>query len=758
MHKILLLPQRGLTAKAPSVAVLTSRARRLGWLALYQLQRWPSLCVAAAQAERARWVLWLPILLGFGVWGYFTLPTEPATFWLLTSPSCALLLFLPFLRRFRLPLTMGLLLALGFNAAQWATLRAMTPLLAQQLFAAGLQGRVVAVEPATNGATLQLDHLEIAELPAHQTPAQIRLRLKAPADVWPPLGSVVTLNAVLMPLSEPVTPDSYDFRRQSFFNAVGAQGFVRGMPRVVQAAPPQPGLMLWVEGLRRVITERVAIVLQGDTAQIATALLNGAQSGISQPTLQSMRASGLFHILSISGLHLAIVAAFAFVGIRRGLALFPALALHWPIKKIAAACALLILPIYTLLVGAPVPAVRSALMTGVVLLAVLVDRRALSLRTVALAAAGLLLVVPQAMLGASFQLSFAAVTVMIAGYETIRLHRAPRLTKPAERGPLGRALHTLWQHGGGMMLTSVLAGVATAPLTLYQFQQANWYGIAANIVGIPLTSFIIMPAGFLAYALMPFGLDGFALRLMGWGIDRLMDLADFVGSWPGATLWVSAFPGYAFALMLFGGFWLCIWQRRWRLLGFVPFALGVLLALTAPQPTVMIAANFENWAIRGADGSWLAQRAGARDFTVKQWRQLAGDADFTPLTDGLPEGDACDALGCRFAREGQTVAYARDAAALNEDCGLATIIVTPLWHVDCPVSLVVEGARLKWQGATSITLRSDRAPLIRSARARWGARPWSPGWRSDSVRETIGAPAAQPIAPQIKAEQDGENE
>lgn len=724
MQQILLLPQAGRAAKAFAGAAYGLRH------GLHALRGLPAWLQVAAQAERERWVLWLPVLIAMGVWTYFALPLEPGLGWLGLSPIFALLAFWRRQTSWRLPLLMMLLGVLGFNAAQLATLRTMTPLLQRQAFIADLTGRVVAVEPAPNGVTLQLDQLASDTPPREGLPPQVRLKLRQPITAAPAVGSTVMLGATLMPLSEPVSPDAYDFRRQGFFNGIGAQGFARGAVRVIAPPPETAGLLLWIESLRGTIATRVAAQLQGDTAQIATALLNGAQSGISPATLQAMRASGLFHILSISGLHLAIVAAFLFVGLRRLLALSATLALYWPIKKIAAALALLILPFYTLLVGEPVPAVRSALMTSLVLLAVLVDRQALSLRSVALAATALLLVVPQALLGASFQLSFAAVTVMIAGYETLRRLRQPGLGRRAERGPVLKAFAMLWGHGGGIALTSLLAGLATAPLTLFQFQQANWYGIVANMVGIPLTSFVIMPAGFLAYFLMPFGLEAPALALMGWGIDRLIDLAAFVGAWPGATLAVSVFPTFAFALMLAGGLWLCIWQKRWRLLGIAPVMLGIMLAVVAPRPDIMIAPEFANWAVRLEDESWLTRQGGEKNFVIKQWQQQAGAADFINLIEA-PETEQmrCDALACLYQAKGQTVLFVQDAAALAEDCGAADLIITPLWQQPCQQGKTVDGARLKWRGATSVMLRPNAIPEIRSVRARWGARPWSPGWK-----------------------------
>ena len=719
------------------------------------LADWLVLLVTPALKERERWGLWAPVGIGLGVWAYFALPAEPGPGWLLLTPALLALFAL-----WRWAMIVPLLLALGFTAGQVAVWRAGTPLLQQARYAPEMQGRVVALDPAVGGATLQLDRLEIAGMDA--AGMQVRVKYTAAPEAWPAVGSRVALGAMLMPLSEPAAPGAFDFRRAGFFNGVSAQGFVRGGLRVM--APPEAGrsdTMLWVERLRGTISLRVQAELAGDTAQIAAALLNGAQSGISARVKDEMRAAGLFHILSISGLHLAIVAAFVYGGVRRGLALSQRLALYWPIKKIAAVCALVFLPFYTLLVGEPVPAVRSALMAGLILLAIVAERRALSLRTVALAAGALLLVVPQSLLGASFQLSFAAVTVMIAGYETLRRVRQPVL-KREETGWGRAALRRMGKFGGGMLLTSLLAGLATAPVTMFQFQQANWYGIIANMLGIPLTSFVIMPAGFIACLLMPFGAEAWALQAMGWGIDRLIGLAALVAGWPGATLWIKAFPAYAFAPMVLGGLWLCLWQGWWRLGGLLPLALGAGLAWFAPRPDIYVAAEFANWAAKGPGTVWLAQKAG-RDFTIRQWRQREGEADFVGQKQWPQNGPVrCDALGCVYETRGKKLAVVKDAAALAEDCGGVDVIITPLWRAACAGVPVVDGARLKLQGATVVRFE-ETGVVLESARKRWGGRPWSPGWRAAPpqtplISEAVVPPAAQAIAPEIDEQEEGEGE
>jgi competence protein ComEC len=690
-------------------------------------------------AERGNFLPWVPVGVGCGIGFYFVWPIEPAIEFLALTP-CLVLMFglsrffaAPSMAKILLSL---LLMALGFNAAQLETRWAATPLLEKPRYAPQIDGRIIAIEPATRGIQLTLDQVSIPVWPTPTLPAKLVVHWRHGADTLSAeslqIGNHVRFAGMLLPMTEPVAPDAHDFRRQAYFDQIGARVTSRGEVQVTELATQDEGV-LFFSRLRQRIAARVTATLSGDTAAIASALLNGAQGGISPETLQAMRASGLFHILSISGLHLAVVAAVMFVGLRRLLALLPALALRWDLKKLAALAAILLLPFYSLLVGAPVPAVRSALMTALIMLAVLVERRALSLRTVALAAIVILLVKPHTLLNVSFQLSFAAVTAMVAGYEALRVWRLRRFNRSGTDknfvNHLGRRFGTLL---GGIVFSSLLAGLATAPLTLMHFQQANGYGLFANMVGIPLTSLVIMPAGFLAYLLMPLGLERPALHVMGAGIEGLQALAYWVGGWSGSTLALPSWPLSGFLLILGGGLWLCLWQRRWRLLGIAPILLGGLWCALSPRPDMLVSAEMSHWAIRDAQGQWRVHKLNERDFTLKQWQQRNGAEDFLAINAVGESGDQsrwhCDELACGMETKHGRIALVWDAAALPEECSNAAAIVTPLWHVACSERAVVDGRRLKWQGATSLRLSETGEVEIRSARSRWGARPWSPGW------------------------------
>jgi competence protein ComEC len=324
--------------------------------------------------------------------------------------------------------------------------------------------------------------------------------------------------------------------------------------------------------------------LPGPTGAIAAALITGETHAIPPADAGAFRDAGLAHILVIAGLHMGMVAAAVFFGVRAGFALIPAIALRYPTKKWAAALALLVTFLYLLLSGATVPSRRAFVMIGLMLLAVLVDRLSLSARAIAYAALVVMLLTPEAVAGPSFQMSFAAVAGLIAFYEAMR----ERLAQwHSHAGLLRRCgLYLL-----GIAFTTVITTVATMPFTIYHFNRFPVYSVAANVLAVPITGFWIMPWALIACLLMPFGAEGLALTPMGWGIDAVAAIARGVTAWPGAVLNVPSMPAEALMLVGLGGAWLCIWTRRWRWLGLAPIAAGYLTLLFVRPPDLLVVAE-----------------------------------------------------------------------------------------------------------------------------------------------------------------------
>ena len=684
--------------------------------------------VALAEAEGDRWVLWLPVAFGVGVSFYFGLRQEPDWWIGAAAVGGCTVLVLALRRWFAIAgVAMALLmLAAGFLVAQAHTIRMAAPVLSRSIAGATVTGRVMAVERRPGATRITLRDVTVSKLAPERTPAAVRVRLsdRFPA---PAPGSVVRLRATLLPPQAPAEPGAFDFQRRAWFMGLGGTGFATGAPELVEAPPVTGWSMVAIafEKARGAIAERVASAI-GDPveASVTTALLNGEEFGIPEATMDDFRNSGLAHLLSISGLHVGIAAGILFYVVRALLAAVPYIALRWPIKKIAALFGILSALAYTLLVGAPLPTVRSVLMTGMVMGAIMLDRHPLSMRLVAFAGLVTMAMDPEGMLGPSFQMSFAAVVALIAAFErgSVRLAEWRR-----DAGWLLRALFYV----GGILLTSVVATLATLPFSLFHFQQIAFYGVLSNLIAIPITSFWVMPWSLIAYALLPFGLEAPALIAMNWGDRAVIWTAEFFGRLPWASLTVPAMPAEGFAVLVMGGIWLCLWTRWWRWLGMLPVLAGLASPMLAVRPDVLVAGDGTVMAVRLPDGRLSASVKGGGRLT-ETWRERDGErsaADPWP-TDGGWSGEGrsldCDALGCLYRVQGKTVALPRLPDALDEDCGAADAVVTAEVARRCRADLVVDRWTLRHEGAHALTVTAAgvKAKTVRDLR---GDRPWTGG-------------------------------
>jgi len=528
-----------------------------------------------------RWPLWLPVFLGLGIVLYFNLPIEPPLSWAFGG----LVFFTLSLWRIRLQtlrllfLSLGLI-ALGFSAALLRTHFLNTEMLHYPLPILLLEGRVTHVElkPTKKGSLYQ--RILLTNLRAEtqeKLPQKIRLTIKGKRDhLWP--GQVIRLQAKLNPVNEPSLPKGFDFRRQAYFNGIGATGFALSVPKIVESSPSWRNLL---EKRREEITAHFVTHMPPPLGAVAAALITGDKAAIPEEVRENFINSGLAHILAISGLHLTIIAGIVFMIIRRGIALIPPLCLAYNSKKIAAIGTILMTLLYLVLSGFGIPAQRAFIMITGVMGAILIDRTALSMRTVALAAFIVLLTTPEALLGPSFQLSFAAVIALIAGYEALKNPVAHWVVQ-------GGIFRKLFAYGGGLVFTSLLATMATLPFTIYLFHRFSLHAIEANLVAVPLTSLVIMPIALLTCLLTPLGLGDGPLRVFEHALNLLIHIAATVSSWHGANIWVAHPPVISFVMVVAGGLWLCLWQQPWRGWGLLPMGIGFLAAFGGELPHLLI--------------------------------------------------------------------------------------------------------------------------------------------------------------------------
>lgn len=570
-----------------------------------------------------RWPLWIPVFFGGGIAFYFSLDEEPSLSWGYGG-MVFFLLSLAFLRFqiLKLFILATGFVAFGFSVALFRTHSVGTEMLHYPLPPLMLEGEVAQVElkPTKTGELYQrliLTHLkaETAEI----LPQKARISLKGKKErLWP--GQVIRLRAKLMPINDPGIPEGFDFRRQAYFNGLGATGFALSTPEVLRDAPQWKTAM---ERKREEITAYFLTHMPSPLGAIAAALITGDKAAIPEDVRESFINSGLAHILAISGLHLTIIAGVVFAVFRRGMALIPPLCLAYNSKKLAALGTICMTFIYLLLSGFGIPAQRAFIMITVVMGAICLDRTALSIRTVALAAFLVLLLMPEALLGPSFQLSFAAVVALISGYEAWKNSLCSWMVQ-------GGFLRKQVAYGGGLIFTSLLATLATLPLTIYLFHRFSLHAILANLVAVPLTSLMIMPSALLTCLLTPLGLGDWPLWVFEQSLILLVQIAKTVSSWPGSNIWVAHPPFIAFALTVFGGLWLCLWKQPWRRWGLVPMAVGGLLSLQGDLPHVLIDGQGKLVGLY-EDNTLYVSSPRKGKFTAETWQKFLAAKEIKPM-------------------------------------------------------------------------------------------------------------------------------
>lgn len=719
------------------------------------------LAAQALDLERHRVFLWSPVCLGAGIAGYFALPVEPsmAVAWLPALVAMIAVIAAPRGSVAAVALAACCLAGVGFGLAKLRVEAVRAPVLEKPLRRADVTGIVrLAESRAPRGQRLTLDVVDIAGLDRTRLPKRVRIRtLKNPTPLVP--GDRVRLTATLSPPSKPALPGGFDFARTAWFEQLGGVGYAMAAP-VVEGRDTATGARAQfdhaIDALRTTIGARVKAVLPGESGAIATALITGERGGISEETNQAFKDSGLFHILSISGLHMVVMAGAVFYVVRLMLALVPGVALVLPIKKIAAVSGIVAALIYLAISGGAFATVRAAVMIAVMFAAVLFDRPALALRNVALAALLILALYPESLFDAGFQMSFAAVTGLIAAYEEVRRRRVLNAAPPL--------VMRLTGFFGGIIASTLIASIAVAPFAAYHFHQSQQYAVFANLIAIPICNLIVMPAALLAIVLMPFSLESWALWPLGKGIEVMTWCADAVARIPGAVGHLAQIPWSAFALMVGGGLWLALWQTRWRLMGLASILSGLALAPTLARPDVLIGRNGDLVAVRMADGLLSALPARQSKFELERWLLADGDGrDVSTAQKG--SGFTCDASGCTARVKGVLVAVSRHPSAFVDDCAAARVLIADVPRpATCTAPEIIVDLFDMWRNASYALYVSaadaSGKPAIRTetvAEFR-GDRPWAavravPAANADRRRHTSATPAppgsqrTQPIVP-----------
>ena len=530
----------------------------------------------------------------------------------------------------------------------------------------------------------------------------------------------IHLRARLAPPPPMALPGTYDFSRDAWFKGIGAVGTSLGQVTVVKPANPT-GL----EEVRTRLRGHITAQLPERESGIAIALATGDQNNVTEEDADAMRRSGLTHLLSVSGLHIAAVVGFAMLLTLKLLALSERLALRFNLVLVAAAVGALAGVAYTLLTGAQVPTVRSCVAALLVLGGIALGRDAISIRLIATGALLVLLFRPEALAGASFQMSFAAVTAIVALHST---QWARRHLQRREEGVIARAVRSL----AGVIATGLVVEVALMPLALFHFHRAGLYGVAANIVAIPLTTFVIMPLEAGALILDALGWGKPLWLACGTAVQLLLDLAHSVASARGAVALLPTMPGWSFAAMVGGGLWLCLWTTRLRLVGLPPIAIGALGAALAQSPDLLVTGDGKHLAVV-QDGTPLILRDRAGDYVRSLLSEASGFEGDPELLEGQGTSDcsrdACVATLSRGDRQWSLLATRSatriDWQTITRACASADIVVSDRWLPrGCqPRWLKLDRAALERTGGVAISL--GREPKVDTVAEHVGAHPWA---------------------------------
>ena len=565
-------------------------------------------------AEQSRWLAWVPFLFGFGIAVYFALPFEPNYWYSLGVLEATLFLFY-LLRNKGLHLffTAILLIEFGFMNIQLQTILKSRKVAFTPEFTDYIKGRISEISFNEKGRKrLLLYNVENFEKPLA---GKYRVTVTDRKNNDLETEQCVELVGTLFPPSPMPVLNGFQLDRKYFYEEISGIGYANSSIFVIDCEQKQTSsFRVRLNKIRQQITEDIAKILPPDKAGIVDAVLIGEKSLTPKQITNNYRDSGLAHFLSVSGLHMGAIAGLVFFALRFFMALFSGMALRYDIKKLAAFGAIFFSALYLLVSGMAVPAERAFIMTAVVLLGVIFNRQAISMRMVCFAGIVLLIISPQALISISFQMSFAAVVALIAFYEKYAKKFA---IWSANRGIFSKIFFYL----AGIVICDFVASLATMPFAIYHFHRVPVYTSLANLLAGPLIGLILMPLILLCLVALPLGLALYPLKALGYGVGWLNKITEFVAALPHSVAYVDYLPTWGFVLIICGGWWLCVWQRKWRLWGVLPILIGVGSMFFGSQPDMVFAPKGEGIALRDKNGEMLLMPIKTDRFVISVWRE-----------------------------------------------------------------------------------------------------------------------------------------
>lgn len=627
-------------------------------------------------------LLLAPFAMALGAAAYIAAPQEPSPWPAPMAAAGLALAAVGLRRRFAAPhaavaAVLAALFAFGFALTDHRADAVAAPRVSDARRAVEVAGWVDRVDVSSTGRTRYW--IRVARIDGASVGVPERVRVSAGRDAARP-GARIRVRAVLQPPRPPPAPGAYDFARRAHFVRLGGVGFA------VSAMEPAPDVAIRgrarldaaLARFRGAMAERLARAGGGEGGAVIAALATGDRSRISPEVSETLRAAGLGHILAISGLHMALVGGGAFFLLSWLVAAIEPVARRINSRKVAAVGAIAVSFAYLVISGGSTPTQRAFVMAAVAFGAILADRRALTQRGVALAALVVLCLAPESAVSPGFQMSFAAAAVLVAVNDARRRARR-RIPATPGLGLFAGARRFL----GGLSMTSLVAGAATAPFAAYHFNRIAALGFGANLVAMPVFTLAVMPLTALAGLLAPLGLEGAPAALAARAMEVVIAIAERAQAAPGAIAPAPAAPGIALALIAAGLVALAVLrQGRWSVVTPLVVA-GALAWRSGPTPDLWIGAG-GGWAARVEDGGtrvWTGEIGRGDRYGAELFMRRAGvaepDARVLGLNRDAGRGFVCDASGCAGAIEGRRVAIARTWASVAEDCRRAAVVLTP---------------------------------------------------------------------------------
>jgi competence protein ComEC len=672
-------------------------------------------------AQRGGLIGWIPVCLGIGIGVYFSVTQEPDNtvmvgVWALAG---VFLLCARWITSAIVPLAIGIALVLvGGGVAQLRTVSVAEPVLAFRYYGP-IQGRIVNIDrSASDAPRLTLDQVVLARMSPDRTPAQVRVSVHGDqviTDYQP--GETLIMTGHLSPPSGPAEPGGFDFQRHAWFLGLGAVGYTR-TPVLRLYAADQGSWSMRIFAVRMQLSTFVQTAIPGDPGAFAAAIMTGDRSAMRKETLADLRASNLAHLLAISGLHMGLLTGFIFSLVRYGLALNATISLRFQTKKIAAICALIVGAFYLALSGGNVATERAFIMVAVMFLAVLIDRRALTIRAVAIAATLVLLWQPEALMGPGFQMSFSATTALVVVFGALRRFDMMRWPK--------------WVRGVFfVVLSSFIAGLATAPFAAAHFNQISHFGLVANFLSVPLMGAFVMPAAVLAICLAPIGLSWIGFAVMAWGLRWILWVAQTVSGWDGAVGHVIAPGAGVVPLLALGLLWCILWRGGGRVIGVIPVIIGFVLWGQATRPLLLVADNAAMIGVMGSQGRALSKATGS-SFVAQIWLE----------NDGGPVAQETAASRPGYTRDGRVNlgdwlllhVTGKTALADLDGCGGADVLISNQSDTGTRPCIMFDINRLRQTGALAFDLSQAGDLYLTTAQGVAGNRPWNAN--ADATGET----------------------